>query len=558
MKLKYIKRYHIYILAAAIVMFVIGIFVSSFIAKNNTLLNETERSWLRSRNNKIVYGAHINAPPLRFLDENDGQYKGLVIDYIYAMSLELGIDIETHPYVWNEALSKLAEGETDLCDMFESTERSKTYLFTQPIYNLRGVFVASSDNDEIRSIKDIENIKTVALERGDYTNGYFKTHFPNMEIIYADDVQGALNLLIEGKADGAAGDELVVLNFVNKMHDKSKIKVKVLDPPLYELPVVFAVSKSSPILVGILNKAIDKIDKTNTLEKIQQKWFGLPISIIVPNNRQQKILKYTGGIILLLIILSVIFFYINLSLKKEVQTRTKQLLQAQKMAAIGQLAAGVAHEIRNPLGIIRTYLYIIENKAKHLEEWSQIEKPIKSINKAAERADKIINNLLNLSGTSENTSSWVRLDKIFSEIIELPSKEMIKKGISHSIKIRTEYEYFIVPDSLRMILINVINNAIDAMEHGGFLDIVAADVAVGFEITFKDTGVGMKEETLDYIFNPFFTTKQPGKGTGLGLYITYNEVTRLNGEIKVRSEEGRGTTVDIIIPAKKRRYEQCK
>lgn len=554
MKRGYIKRYHIYILAAVMVLFVIGIFISSFIAKSNTLLNETERNWLRSRNNKIVYGAHINAPPLRFLDENDGQYKGLVIDYIYAMSLELGIEIETHPYVWNEALSKLAEGETDLCDMFESAERSKNYLFTQPIYNLRGVFVVSGDNDEISSIKDIKNIKTVALERGDYTNGYFKTHFPEIQIVYADDVQGALNLVIEGKADGAAGDELVVLNFVKKLQDKSMIKV--LDPPLYELPVVFAVSKSSPILVGILNKAIDKIDKTNTLEKIQQKWFGLPISIIVPNNRQQRILKYTGGIILLLIILSVIFFYINLSLKKEVQIRTKQLLQAQKMAAIGQLAAGVAHEIRNPLGIIRTYSYIIENKAKHLEEWSQIEKPIRSINNAVERADKIINNLLNLSGTSENTSSWVRLDKIFSEIMELPSKEMIKREISHSLKIRTECEYFIVPDSLRMILINVINNAIDAMEHGGSLDIVAADVTGGFEITFKDTGVGMKEETLDYIFNPFFTTKQPGKGTGLGLYITYNEVTRLNGEIKVHSEEGRGTTVDIIIPTKKRRYEQ--
>ena len=121
----------------------------------------------------LVYGADDSAPPLRFVDE-DGAYKGVVIDYMSQLSLELGIEISTVPYKWSEALQALKEGETDLCDMFVNEERAKYFVFTEPIYTLRTIMAAMATKDYQQS--DIQHMR-VATQEGDYANWYIETFY---------------------------------------------------------------------------------------------------------------------------------------------------------------------------------------------------------------------------------------------------------------------------------------------------------------------------------------------------------------------------------------------
>ncbi|MGB9840998.1 transporter substrate-binding domain-containing protein [Thermovenabulum sp.] len=631
-------------------------------------LSVEEMNYLKNKG-KIIYGADINAPPLRYLDTEDGQYKGLVLDYLHALSLELGINIETKPFVWATALEKLSKGETDMCDMFESPERAKKYLFTKPIYNLRGT-VAVLRNSNINDLKDIEG-KKIALQKGDYTNEYFNQNYKDAKIFFVNDLREALNLLINKKVEVVAGDEPVLLYFINKMRLSDYIEI--LETPLYEKPVVFAVPKNKPELVSILNKGIEKINQKNVLEKIQQKWFGLSTTIIIRKDLNSRLKNFVLLLMLFFAIIVLFLGLLNYSLKKEVEIRTKeiedgknqlktiidgieqmlfvvdedlsikegnkkfkeyvlnnffphfnfnniklcdalsflckkncdscifikainepvknheikvgdyiyllntyflkenldkkkilfiidditlrrlneiQLLQANKMMAVGQLAAGVAHEIRNPLGIIRTYTYLLEQSGFNKEIFK---KALEEINKAVQRADRIVNNLLNFSRISGENCEFVNLEKFIRDILEVLYTYIKRNNIIVEINNETKHDYLTNPDSLNHILTNIIKNAVDAMsDKGGTISIAIKDVDNGFKVYLKDTGKGIKKEHMEHIFNPFFTTKSPGKGTGLGLFITYTEIKKLNGSITIKSEENIGTEVEIFIPAKGR------
>lgn len=315
-----IKIFNVYVIVFFILMILLIWQILKMTGGDYSNLSLEEKNYLKNKG-KIIYGADINAPPLRYLDKDDGQYKGLVLDYLHTLSLELGINIETKPFVWATALEKLSIGETDICDMFESPERAKKYLFTKPIYNLRGAVAVLRDS-KIRSVKDIEG-KKVALQKGDYTNEFFNQNFKETEIFYVSDLSEALNLLVNNKVEAVAGDEPVLLYFVNKM--KLSHYVEILETPLYEKPVVFAVSKSSPELVSILNKSIEKINQKNVLEKIQQKWFGLSTSIIIRRDQNSRLKNFIILLMLFFATIAVFLGLLNYSLKKEVEIRTKEI-----------------------------------------------------------------------------------------------------------------------------------------------------------------------------------------------------------------------------------------
>ena len=166
--------------------------INDYIGLSNNL-TEKEREWIRQQET-LIYAADRNAPPLRFLDQADGQYKGILIDYINSLSLEIGSNIELHPMIWEEALESLSKGETDICDMFSSTERSKHYLFSKPIYNLRAVLAVSAHNRDIKSLYDL-NGKVMAMQKGDYASEYLSINYPEIKQHYVTDLEEALLLV---------------------------------------------------------------------------------------------------------------------------------------------------------------------------------------------------------------------------------------------------------------------------------------------------------------------------------------------------------------------------
>lgn len=223
----------------------------------------------------------------------------------------------------------------------------------------------------------------------------------------------------------------------------------------------------------------------------------------------------------------------------------RQLLQDNKMIAVGQLAAGVAHEIRNPLGIIRNYCYVIKNMNDNAEVK---DKAIEHIEKAVDNSGAIINNLLNFSRASSKEGETIDIEEHIRSLTSLNRNILKKKNIHLDIICSEPVKTFIQTESLDIILINLIQNATDAMKENGNLTIKVLKYDETFEIDVKDTGTGIEEDILQDIFNPFFTTKGNNEGNGLGLYIVYNETGKLNGNIEVQSRVGEGSVFRLNLP----------
>ncbi len=226
----------------------------------------------------------------------------------------------------------------------------------------------------------------------------------------------------------------------------------------------------------------------------------------------------------------------------------EQLSNTEKLASLGTLAAGVAHEINNPLGIIIGFgELLLENTPKE----SQAYQDIKTILKHAFNCKKIVENLLNFARPTQETRETTMVNEAITEIITVMS-HFLK---IHNIKLKTTLAEHLPPvrgnkKELQQVFLNLIINAIDAMPEGGELFIsTVLDEDQSIKVIFQDTGCGIKKKHLGKIFDPFFTTKPQGKGTGLGLSVSYSIVTKYNGQIWCESEEEKGTTFIIKLPS---------
>lgn len=225
--------------------------------------------------------------------------------------------------------------------------------------------------------------------------------------------------------------------------------------------------------------------------------------------------------------------------------------QEAKMIAVGELSAGLAHEIRNPLGIIKNYIFIIRSRLT-----GSVEKhAVNVIDNSVDRINGLIDNLLNFSRLSVGKETVTDVKQIITQIVALENKNLEKNdiGISLSFSIGEKRRIYLNQDILRLVMVNLINNSVDALNESGKQD-KKIDIRVRLEkdmlyIDFEDNGKGIRKENLEDIFNPFYTTKE--NGTGLGLYIVGSEISNAGGTITADSEENTGTVFHITLPADK-------
>jgi PAS domain S-box-containing protein len=228
----------------------------------------------------------------------------------------------------------------------------------------------------------------------------------------------------------------------------------------------------------------------------------------------------------------------------------KTARQEAKMIAVGQLSAGLAHEIRNPLGLIKSYSYIIE---KYCDDETGGH-ALSVINDSVGRINNLIENLLRFSKLSNDESMLVDIEKLINVIVELESKNIESNEIAFSSKVIGSHIRPILmnEDVLKVILLNLINNSIDACagieREVRKIDLTLCVEGDLLEIRIKDNGCGIAEERLENIFDPFYSSKETG--TGLGLYIISTEISKNDGRITVESIAGQGTEFHIILPIK--------
>jgi len=230
-----------------------------------------------------------------------------------------------------------------------------------------------------------------------------------------------------------------------------------------------------------------------------------------------------------------------------------------KMASIGRLAAGVAHEINNPLAIINEKAGLVKDLALLTEDFPQKEKIIKIIDSLlanVERCSTITHRLLGFAKRMDVHLETINLELLIREVLGFLEKEASYRDISVDFHIPEGFPS-IQSDrgQLQQVFLNIINNAFAAVGEGGKIDISMREERDGdaVAVTIKDNGHGISEEDLKRIFEPFFTTKKEG-GVGLGLSITYGIVEKLGGRISVESKVGQGTGFTVILPAQKTRF----
>ncbi|MDD5686553.1 MAG: ATP-binding protein [Elusimicrobia bacterium] len=232
----------------------------------------------------------------------------------------------------------------------------------------------------------------------------------------------------------------------------------------------------------------------------------------------------------------------------EIRSMQTQLIQSAKMASIGQFSAGIAHEINNPLGAIINYVRAtLANPEIKGQNKGYIELTLKGLF----RIENIVKQILNYSGHQKCELGSVNINQVIKDTIPFVQHKLLDQKIELVLNLNNTLPD-ILADShqLQQVFINIINNAIDALHIDGILKIETDSNGKETEIKFIDNGKGIKEEKLDKIFDPFYTDKEVGKGTGLGLFVSYNIIQIHGGTIKIKSEEGKGTTVTIAFPIK--------
>ncbi|MBD0362744.1 MAG: serine/threonine protein kinase, partial [Coleofasciculus sp. C3-bin4] len=268
---------------------------------------------------------------------------------------------------------------------------------------------------------------------------------------------------------------------------------------------------------------------------------------------------------------------------KKLKATQDQIIAQEKLASLGALTAGIAHEIKNPLNFVNNFAELsaelteelleeIENQKDRLdleskeyieEILSDLEQNVKKINEHGKRADNIVRGMLMHSGGKAGERQPTDINALLAEYVNLAYHGMRAKDTSFNITIETNYDdslapLNVVPQNISRVFLNVINNACYAAHEKkkqigeGFspqLLVSTKNLSDRVEIRIRDNGKGIPQESLDKIFNPFFTTKPTGEGTGLGLSISHDIIVQEHrGEIKVETERGSYAEFIITLP----------
>jgi len=232
----------------------------------------------------------------------------------------------------------------------------------------------------------------------------------------------------------------------------------------------------------------------------------------------------------------------------ELQEAQTQISHQEKMASLGMMAAGIAHEIGNPLTSISSMAQVIKRK----NENHDINEYVTNILKNIERISRIVRELVDFSRPTSYKEAPGDINEIIKSAVGIIKYDRRSKNLTYSLKLEPELpKTVLVSDHLLQVFLNILINSIDASEGSGDEIFVKSFTKNGnIHIEISDKGIGIPSQMQKKIFEPFFTTKEVGKGTGLGLTVSYGFIKKLNGEIKVKSEGGKGSTFSVIIPVR--------
>lgn len=242
---------------------------------------------------------------------------------------------------------------------------------------------------------------------------------------------------------------------------------------------------------------------------------------------------------------------------RELKKAQSQLVQSEKMASLGLLVAGIAHEVNTPLGIIKSETDLQRRLTKKLQRQRGEDVLKSTLTKMEQKSDRIMDNVQRIEGIVKSLRTFSRLDEAerqYASVHELIDQSLVilHNRLKHGVKVHRSYRYeekiLCYPGQLNQVFFNILNNAGQAMDWNGEIWISVDRTDDQLAIAIRDSGPGVAPENLNKVFNPGFTTKGVGVGTGLGLSICYNIIQKHGGTIRLDNHEGGGAIVSIDLP----------
>lgn len=231
----------------------------------------------------------------------------------------------------------------------------------------------------------------------------------------------------------------------------------------------------------------------------------------------------------------------------EIKMREEQIQQSERLATVGHMAAGVAHEVGNPLTAISSLVQVCQRKTEDLFLQDQLKK----VRDHIQRINKIVRDLVDFSRPSTMKAEQVQVNEIINSAVGLLQHDARCRDVDFQLSLSSSLPRIsCVPDQIHQVLVNLLLNAVDAMKEveGPEVKITTKQQNGSAEITISDIGKGIKEEHKSRIFEPFFTTKEVGSGTGLGLSVSHGIINKMGGSIRVESSQGKGASFIIQLP----------
>ncbi len=400
--------------------------------------------------------------------------------------------------------------------------------------------------------------------------GYRK--FPHIVIAVQHMTESGESWILRATIDAATFDNLIAAMGLESQSDailisrsgvlqtNSKFYGKVLDPyPVSVPPLSYEpdiIDQKDPkgrdimLAYAFLNNSDFVLIVAKPRAEIFKAWYSLKGELLV---------LFLASVLLIIFVVlrltnSLVERMKSSDVKRELAFR--EMEHSHKLSSIGRLAAGVAHEVNNPMAIIKEKAGLMEDLIQLNPNFPQRDKflgLVQAITHSVDRCRSITHRLLGFAKRMEVKIEVLDLNEVIKETLGFLEKEALHRNINLQLHLAPDLAR-IASDrgQLQQVFLNILNNAFAAVKDGGLVSIVSWEKdldTVG--ITFQDDGIGMSEETQRHIFEPFFTTKK-GQGTGLGMSITHGIVTKLGGDIEVQSKEGQGTRFTIFLPKKAR------
>jgi len=528
---------------------------------NTPELTLEEQHWLKSHP-VIRIAPDPSYPPIEWLDAS-GTYQGLAAEYVHLFEKMLGVHFKIVPAdSWSTALQLIRAGKIDVLPAAMVSDNRLEFLsFTEPYVAVSGVVISSHQYDRLEQLKG----KKVAVVTDYIWDELLTPHQIDVRLVRVEDAKTAIELTAMGAVDAMIGD---IANATYVIQQEGVTNLNIVSTLDKKLELSFAVRKDWPLLLSILQKSLDRIPGQEKKE-ILDKWVKLQLPPWWKSRQLQYIVLGVFGCFLFIIL---IFFTWNRMLTYQVRFRTRQLEEAQnrlikaaRLESVGQLAAGVAHEVKNPLGIVQMGVDYLKGEKKNCDEvvWEILE----DMTDAVRRADKVISGLLDYSRDSKLAKEKKSINKILDHSLHLVEHELKKKNIAVQTELESDLPDIMMDSGrIQQVAVNVFMNAIQAMEPDGLLTVCTKVKLVSQEesnrdagnffaagekvlaVEISDTGHGIPAENIDKVIDPFFTTKPVGQGTGLGLAICRNIMEMHRGSLHIGNRKNKGVVVQLFFP----------